>query len=130
MKADSFSLNVNRASIEEIIRRGKLSAIIRIRELSEPDSLENQYVTKDTEITLTGEAETISTKKDTTNINTAQTRREAGNNNKNENIREEVKKDNRPFPVWIWMIAGGIVLILIVYYLKPVWGIIKKKITG
>jgi hypothetical protein len=130
LKTDSFSLNVDRISIEEIISRGKLSAVIRIRELSEPDSLGNQYTTKETEITLTGEAETVSTKKDTTNIEADQAGKEEGNKNLDEEIKEETKKDNRPVPGWVWTIAGGIVLLLIIYYINPVLNTIRKKLTG
>jgi hypothetical protein len=119
LKTDSFSLNVSRISIEEIISRGKLSAIIRIKELSEPDSLGNQHTTKETEITLKNEAETVSTKKDTTNTEASQAGKEEGNKILNETIKEETEKDNRPLPYWVWIAAGALSLLLILYYLKP-----------
>jgi hypothetical protein len=126
LKTDSFFLNVDRMNIEEIISRGKLSATIRIRELSAPDSLGNQYTTKETEITLTNEAETVSTKRDTTNVEAGGAGKEEGNKNLDEEIKEVTKKDNRPVPDWVWNVAGALLLFLIIYYIKPIANAIRK----
>ena len=118
IRADSIRIDINRISIEEIIRREKLTAKIIIKTYSEPDSTGKQYVKEETVIDLTSEAETEASKADTTTVVATQTELEALTAELDEEIIEETEKDNRPFPTWAWWVIGILVLGLVIYWVK------------
>ena len=118
LRADSIRIDINRISIEDIIRREKLTAKITIKTYSEPDSTGRQYVIEETAIDFSSEEETETNKVDTVMATVSHTSGVEINAALEEEIIEDTKKDNRPFPIWVWWVIGVIILGLVIYLAK------------
>jgi len=111
-------LHIDRLSVEDILRHEKLRALITIKDFSRPDSLGNQYVERETTIDLTNEVEINSSKSDSSNIHINRVTTQTETQILDEEIKEDIKKNNRPFPTWIWWVLGSLFVIFIIYKAK------------
>lgn len=115
---DSSFLNIDKKSFEDLLKREKLKAIINIKKYSDPDSLGQQHVEEEINIDLTNESETNVSKSDSTAVRSGEENITDIKIKENEEITEDTKKDNRPFPMWVWWALGISILLLVIYKAK------------
>jgi hypothetical protein len=124
MRSDSINIRVDGKSIEELISKTKLTALINIKHYSVPDSAGVQYVESETNITLTGENDTEKKKEEVIDVETSAVAVEQKNEAGSESIVETKEKDTRLFQVPAWGVVVGLVLIIVVVII-----LVVKKIV-
>lgn len=118
--SDSICRKDSSTIIERILSNESLRAHIIITELSKPDSIGKQYPTKTTEINLDGQKSEQADKHIKSGSEGLQVKKHDLSSNADEKVKEDVKKDSRPIPTWVWcfMVVGGVMVVLFFLYMR------------
>ena len=121
--SDSICRKDSSMTAQRLLSNKNLQAHILVTEFSRPDSSGKQYPVKTTEINLNSQESEQSDKQSVSGSEGLQVKKQNLSNQAEENVKEDVKKDNRPVPVWIWwfLITGGVISVLLTWYAQ------KKK---
>ena len=116
--SDSIYRKDSSIRVERLLSNKNLQAHIIVTEFSRPDSSGKQYPVKTTEIELNNQESEQSDKQSLFGSEGIQVKKEDLSNQAEEKIKEDVKKDNRPLPVWMWwyLIVGGVITALLTWY--------------
>ena len=87
---------------QRLLSNKNLQAHIIVTEFSRPDSAGKQYPVKTTEIELSNQESEQSDKQFLSGFEGLQVKNMDLSNQAEEKVKENVKKDNRPVPTWIW----------------------------
>ena len=110
LKIDSIFSQTRLLNMEDVSRRGELSAHINIRTFSSPDSLGAQYVVSETNIDLVANEETQLHQERAEDHASGGGSLNAGQESGSSAAEETKDMDRRPFriPAWVWWVAGVI----------------------
>ena len=116
--SDSICRKDSSMTIERLLSNKNLQAHIIVTEFSRPDSSGKQYPVKTTEIELNSQESEQSDKQSVSGSEGLQVKKKDLSNQAEEKVKEDVKKDNRPVPVWVWwfLIIGGVISALLTWY--------------
>lgn len=106
---------------QRLLSNKNLQAHIIVTEFSRPDSSGKQYPVKTTEIELNSQESELSDKQSVSGSEGLQIKNMDLSNQSEEKVKEDVKRDNRPVPVWWFLIIGGVISALLTWYAQ------KKK---
>ena len=121
--SDSICRKDSSMTAQRLLSNKNLQAHIIITEFSRPDSSGKQYPVKTTEIELNSQESEQSDKQSLSGSEGLQVKKQNLSGQTDEKVKEDVKKDNRPVPVWVWwfLIIGGVISALLTRYAQ------KKK---
>lgn len=116
--SDSICRKDSSMSVERLLSNKNLQAHILVTEFSRPDSTGKQYPVKTTEIELNSQESEQSDKQSLSGSEGIQVKKKDLSGQTDEKVKEDVKKDNRPVPTWIWwfLIIGGVISALLAWY--------------
>ena len=116
--SDSICMKDSSMTAQRLLSNKNLQAHIIVMEFSRPDSTGKQYPVKTTEINLNSQESEQSDKQSVSGSEGLQVKKQNLSNQAEENVKEDVKKDNRLVPVWIWwfLIIGGAISALLTWY--------------
>ena len=105
-------------SAQRLLSNKNLQAYIIVTEFSRPDDSGKQYPIKTTEIELNSQESEQSDKQSVSGSEGLQVKKQNLSNQAEEKVKENVKKDNRSVPVWVWwfLIIGGVISALLTWY--------------
>ena len=83
-----------------------LNAKIITTEWSQPDSIGRQYPTKTTEIDMSRQKNESDSTKVQSGSNAIQVKKQDIKIQESETVKEDVKKDSRLVPVWVWWVLA------------------------
>ena len=97
-----------------------LNARIIITNWSQPDSIGRQYPTKTTEIDMSRQKNESDSTKVQSGSNAIQVKKQDIKIQDSETVKEDVKKDSRLVPVWVWWVLalGCAVAVLLAWMAK------------
>lgn len=118
--SDSILRKDSSIAVEQILLNENMQAHITIVEWSKPDSTGMQFPVKTTDINLNRQKEEQSKKAEQSGSENLQVKKKDLSNQTDERVKEDVKKDNRPVPTWIWwfLIIGGVISALLTWYTR------------
>ena len=121
--SDSICRKDSSMTTQRLLSNKNLQAHIIVTEFSRPDSSGKQYPVKTTEIELNSQESELSDKQSVSGSEGLQIKNMDLSNQSEEKVKEDVKRDNRPVPVWVWwfLIIGGVISALLAWYAQ------KKK---
>ena len=116
--SDSICWKDSSISAERLLSNKNLQAHILVTEFSRPDSSGKQYPVKTTEIELNSQESEQSDKQSVSGSEGLQVKKQNLSGQTDDKVKEDVKKDNRPVPTWIWwfLIIGGVISALLTWY--------------
>lgn len=116
--SDSICWKDSSMTAQRLLSNKNLQAHIIVTEFSRPDSSGKQYPVKTTEIELNSQESEQSDKQSLSGSEGIQVKKKDLSGQTDEKVKEDVKKDNRPVPVWIWwfLITGGVISVLLTWY--------------
>ncbi len=119
--SDSICRKDSSMTTQRLLSNKNLQAHIIVTEFSRPDSSGKQYPVKTTEIELNSQESELSDKQSVSGSEGLQIKNMDLSNQSEEKVKEDVKRDNRPVPVWWFLIIGGVISALLTWYAQ------KKK---
>lgn len=116
--SDSICRKDSSMTAQRLLSNKNLQAHILVTEFSRPDSSGKQYPVKTTEIELNSQESEQSDKQSLSGSEGLQVKKKDLSGQTDEKVKEDVKKDNRPVPVWMWwfLIIGGVISALLTWY--------------
>ena len=116
--SDSICRKDSSMTTQRLLSNKNLQAHIIVTEFSRPDSSGKQYPVKTTEIELNSQESELSDKQSVSGSEGLQIKNMDLSNQSEERVKEDVKRDNRPVPVWVWwfLIIGGVISALLTWY--------------
>lgn len=116
--SDSICRKDSSMSAQQLLSNKNLQAHIIVTEFSRPDSTGKQYPVKTTEIELNSQESEQSDKQSVSGSEGLQVKKKDLSGQTDEKVKENVKKDNRLVPVWVWwfLITGGVISALLTWY--------------
>lgn len=118
--SDSICRKDSSMTAQRLLSNKNLQAHIIVTEFFRPDSTGKQYPVKTTEIELNSQESEQSDKQSLSGSEGIQVKKKDLSGQTDEKVKEDVKKDNRPVPVWVWwfLIIGGVISALLTWYVQ------------